>query len=240
MAERTPPFEPFLEPPLPDDADWRISQGWYYEPELFDLRDHGAIDFAAGRGTEVRAAADGYAVATYEEYLWKDEGSASSGSAKEPPTVKQVDGEPVYFGAGLVVQIWHERGRYTQYGHLHSCSEHIPFFAPRVEQDFIHPDKLRVPVSEYPRIAYKIRTGEPVGAVGMTGMGKGRRTYEDWAAGREYAQYEPDHLHFVVCGRRAPRSRKAETYDPFGIYGTAKEYPGDTKTWPKLPGTLWK
>ncbi|MEX2043375.1 MAG: hypothetical protein WD926_00595 [Patescibacteria group bacterium] len=230
MAKRTPPFEAFLEPPLSDGDDWRISQGWYYEPELFGLRDHGGIDFEAERGTEVRAAADGYAVATYEEYLWQEKGKP----------VNRIDGEPTYFGSGLVVQIWHRPGRYTQYGHLHTYGEHIPFFEPRADKQFVHPEKLRVPVAGYPRIAHKVETGEPIGTVGMTGMGKGRRTYEDWQAGREYTQYAPDHLHFVVCGRRAPRTRKAVAYDPFGVYGKAEEYPGRTEAWPTLTGSLWR
>lgn len=228
------PGEPFLARPFPPEAEASITTGWLYEEEekaIHGVHEHQAIDFDAPRGTPVLAAHDGWAIATYDEFpLIEEDGNS-----------RTLDGEPIYFGAGLVVQVWHGRGRYTQYAHLNSVTDAIPFYEPAEQEDALRPENLRVPVARYGKqvVAARVQTGEPIGTVGMTGMGKSRRTYDDWKADRPYTGYAPDHLHFAVFSRRRDKARTAVRYDPFNIYQTAEHYPQEYREWSELSGTLW-
>lgn len=227
--------DPFLQRPLPDAP---VESGWKYteaEARLNGLANHGAIDFAAPRGTPVLAAADGYAMASWQEAPVFIDGQRHT-----------FQGEPTWFGAGLFVQIWHGHGRYTQYCHLEEMAEEIPFFDPKaylergVDAWSPHPI-IRGDVREYQKLP-RVKAGQVIGYVGMTGCPAGRPSFPDWDAGLPYATMHPFHLHFVVFGRRAPHTRNAQRWDPFGIYGTYDHYPAANADWTK-PGSnhhsLW-
>lgn len=226
--------EPFLDRPFHPDTEAPISTGWLYhedEKSVHGIEEHQAIDFDASRGTPVVAAHEGWAIATFDEFpLIEDEA--------RPRTI---EGEPLFFGAGLLVQVWHGRGRYTQYAHLDSVADSIPYYEPVAEAQALRPQHLRVPVARYGKQipAYLVEAGEPIGSVGITGMGKNCRTYDDWKAGRPYQSYQENHLHFAVFSRRRDKARTAVPYDPFNLHQTVEHYPPDPKEWPGLPGSLW-
>ncbi|MEX2209575.1 MAG: hypothetical protein WD603_01245 [Patescibacteria group bacterium] len=231
-----PAPKPFLSPLFEAGFEPEIATGWEYsetEKRVHGVERHGAIDFDASRGTPVLAAAGGLAIATFQEYQLRD--------GDEP---RRHDGEPIWFGVGLVVQIWHKPGRYTQYAHLDSVEGGIPYYAPTSdERGDLMPTHLAAPVSEYGRSirAKRVSAGERIGRAGMTGMGIGRRSYEDWSSGEAYTTYTGDHLHFCVLGRRSPQTRRAERWDPFNVYDSVESgrYPDRVADWPSLPGSLW-
>lgn len=215
---------PFMIRPIPDAP---VVAGFNYtgaEKLRNGVDSHEAIDLAAKRGTPVQAAADGYITASFEEWPVFVDGQRH-----------RVDGQPLWFGPGLFVQIWHGQGRYTQYCHLDRLANLEWFSQPTAVDRHGEPSWQRhrvitAPVSQY-RQAPFVRQGAVIGYAGMTGCGLGRPTFDDWIRGRDYVGVERDHLHMVTFGHRAPRSRRARRWDPFGLYGTAEQYPGPTLNW---------
>lgn len=166
---------------------------------------------------------------------------------------------PVYFGS-YVIQGWHTRGRYTQYAHVESVNAAIPYCKPTEQLDdegnrtgnLLHSPILRASVAKYRKksVAAFIKAGQIIGTVGSTGCGWGRRAYDDAKfapygrpdfRGTKYTYYAEPHLHFMVFGRRAPKTRRPSAiWDPFGIYGQVDAgYPRSKSEWSKLPGSLW-
>jgi len=77
-------------------------QGWIYDTGGY----HGGIDYGCGCGTEVVAAADGYAISWYQPYNPRD---------------------PEDYSHGEYVLMYHPSiGRYTLYAHLSSWASYIP------------------------------------------------------------------------------------------------------------------
>ena len=201
----------FLSSPLPDDVPYVISAGWEYEPKeiaIHGIKAHEAIDFRVPRGTPVHAAADGWAIATFEETSLR----CADGSSR------RYRGKTVWYGGGLLIQVWHGRGRYTQYLHLERVNAGIPLSSP------IH----RADGSVVPNIR-ALRAG----------LGWGAPTYTSWRRGVAYRSWDKPHLHFTVLGRRAPRTREAQRVDPFGVYGRASRYPRKPTRWPMRSRSLW-
>lgn len=156
----------------------------------------------------------------------------------------------VFFGS-FVIQGWHEPGRYTQYAHVDWVNPRIPYHAPketideqgRLTGDLLHSPMLRTSVGEYRKsgAAAFMRAGEVIAETGMTGCGWGQRCY-DFARfdedgrpdfrGTNYPYYSSPHLHFLVGGRRAPKTRELKRFDPFGIEGNAAAgYPPSRSQW---------
>ena len=227
----------FLSSPLPDDVPYVISAGWEYEPKeiaIHGIKAHEAIDFRVPRGTPVHAAADGWAIATFEETSLR----CADGSSR------RYRGKTVWYGGGLLIQVWHGRGRYTQYLHLERVNAGIPLSSPIHRADgSVVPNirALRAAVSGYPRMrtARYVRRGDVIGYVGCTGLGWGAPTYTSWRRGVAYRSWDKPHLHFTVLGRRAPRTREAQRVDPFGVYGRASRYPRKPTRWPMRSRSLW-
>lgn len=227
---------PFLYPPFSPDTPVTIAAGWKYdewEIAIHGVTRHEAVDFSLAQGTPVLAAADGLAIATFGERLQKHDGKP-----------RQHKGQNVYYGNGLMVQIWHGQGRYTQYLHLDTIDSNIPFYPPWTDEhgDLQNAPELRALVKSYGKevTAYPVKAGETIGTVGCTGLGLGKRTYEQWQHHDfSYHSWDTPHLHFTVFGPRAPYTRNAMRYDPFGIKGHAAEYPATIKAWPTLPNSLW-
>jgi len=227
---------PFLHLPFPASISPKIAAGWEYddwEVAIHGMTSHGAIDFALPKGTPIYAAADGLAVATFGESLMLNNDNT--------PRLK--NGKEVYYGSGLMIQIWHGKGRYTQYLHLDSIDPSIPYYWPQEKEGhLLNAPELRSSVAQYGKEvpALKVRAGQYIGTVGCTGLGLGNSTYQLWKAGDlNYETWDNPHLHLTVCGKRSPKTRNAERWDPFGIYGHAKDYPKDVRSWSKLPNSLW-
>lgn len=218
---------PYLVAPFDPATAYRILAGWNYdaaEIAQHGMKGHGAIDFGLPFGTPVRAAADGWAVAVWDERWLAD--------------------KPMTFGQGLTIQIYHGDGRYTQYGHLCRLEDArlIPFY-PSMEDKAgnLPPDTiLRSPVRVFKiaRMAAFVRAGDTIAYVGLTGGAIGVRTYDNWLrSGKgkqlsegEYSTYMAPHLHFVEF-RRSLKGREAQRRDPFGLYAEATAYPLKSGDW---------
>jgi hypothetical protein len=233
--------EPYLRVPfrVADYEQVPVLAGWHYDADeiaIHGINYHGAIDWALSLGSPVLAAADGYAVAFWDE-RWLTETT----EAGEQPRL--LNGQPMTFGQGLTVQIYHGRGRYTQYGHLSGLSEmNIPFYDSVLdEQGNRLPHTIRTElVREYQRagVARKVKAGDMIGFVGVTGGAIGAMSYDRWKQigtsfkPGDYPTYMDPHLHFVEFGRSL-KSRHPLRRDPFGLYATAENYPSDLRLWPQ-------
>jgi murein DD-endopeptidase MepM/ murein hydrolase activator NlpD len=198
--------------PFDADAKFRISEGWIYSAEEQAVHGHirhYGIDFAAGRGTAIYAAADGWAVGstqTYYQGLYK--------------------GKRLGYGLGRFVQIWHpELCLFTLYGHLNEISADVPYFTPELCEQVWVPRILSVPVEELRREAVHVRRGQMIGCVGDSGLSWG---YEE-GSGRGpqpsgHPSWDETHLHFEMFTRDITAHTKHIRYDPYGIYGSAGAY----------------
>lgn len=260
---------PFLGPVFEPSVEPVIATGFEYHPAevaLHGIRTHSAIDFDAPRGTKILAPTDGYYMATYGEFALKNEDgslrtlsrkSALKGNPRNTDLRPPADeGEfPIYFGS-YVIQGWHGKGRYTQYAHVDWVNPKIPYHPPiemkgedsQPTGDLAHSTVLRAPVDEYrqPAVAVKLKAGEVIAELGMTGCGWGGRcldfakTGEDGRPdfrGVDYTYYTEPHLHFMTFGRRAPKTRKPlAVWDPFGLYRQVDGgYPDPVREWSVEP-----
>jgi hypothetical protein len=265
-TDKQPPFTPapFLGPLFKSGDEPVIEAGYLYSADetfMHGISQHRAIDFGLPRGAEILVPADGWAVCTYGEVKLTHDGQPRVISMEQ--AIKHTDlqllrppvdlSEPWigYYGS-YIVQIWHGNGRYTQYAHVDCVDERVPFYPPMANDkgDLLHHPVLRWPVKEYKQgQAFKVRQGEVLATVGMTGCGWGKRCYETaefGAMGRpdfrqsEYTYWDQPHLHFMVFGKRAGKNRAASmAWDPFGIYGERSDgYPKYQDEWANK-GSLW-
>lgn len=246
-----------------------IAAGYYYrdiEVAMHGVSSHRATDFNVPKGTAILAPADGWYVASYGERLLtgdneqplfisdKQAEAVNNSSDLSYPSAKQP--WTAYFGS-YTIQGWHGQGRYTQYGHLDWVDETIPYFARlkkagcrRPEADDLLFDPIfRAPVKDFRSKAAFLKKGQVLGVSGATGIGWNERTYDkanfnhdgrpDFR-GANYTHYDAPHLHFMVFGRRYGKKRSVKDFwDPFGIYGTIKDYPRNISAWPELENSLW-
>lgn len=270
--------EPFLGPVFEPGVEPVIATGFKYHPAeivLHGVEIHNAIDFDAPRGTKILAPADGYYVATYGEFALKNE----DGTAKTLSLDSALRGNPhntdlrppaktgefsIFFGS-YVIQGWHGHGRYTQFAHVDWVNPKIPFHKSvdlkdkdgKPTGDLAFSLVLRATVSEYRKksVAVKLKAGEVIGELGMTGCGWGKRCFDFAKIGKDgrpdfrgadYTYYTEPHLHMMVFGRRTPQRRRPSViWDPFGLYGQVDAgYPQKIDGWSKKqPGSkhqpLW-
>lgn len=228
--------KPFLHRIFPGGVQPHITEGWIYgteETKIYGGYDeHHAVDFAVPTGTPVLAAADGWALASFEEVPIRYPG----------PQARTWQGQPVFWGFGLFVMILHKNGLVTYYAHLHRLADRVQaaYLAPQV----LSPDDVVPPhtvftkddfCKNYPAVS--VCTGDVIGYSGITGMGMGRRTYDNWLAGKPYAVNDEEHVHFALSPLPAVTA-DAPYVDPFGIHGLAEAYPAYSSNW-ALPRSLW-
>ena len=211
MSHAFPP-EPFLCLPLPEGAKFAVTEGWLYssyEKSVHGHALHGGVDFASERGTKIVAAADGWAVASFQ--------AAYAG---------RYEGRRVGYGLGSFVQIWHPTQRtYTAYGHLESVSPRIPALTAKRLGDEWVPEGLHVPPEQLRVTAAWVEQGQCIGEMGDSGLSWG---YPEEPGIRpdpaSFPSWDEVHLHFEVYRRSARTLRKVVRWDPFGIYGSYEEY----------------
>lgn len=229
--------KPFLLNPFESTVNPSISQGWSYTPKemaIHGVKEHRAIDFAVPECTAVYAPISGWAIATFGEVLRKN----PDGS------IRQYNGKKVYYGSGLMIQIYNDTYGYCQLMHLEEINTVIPFYEPLIKNyQIITASELRALPQSFGKniTAYKLKAGELVGFVGRTGLGWGSPTYKKWSMELPYNSWDIFHLHLTLFKNRNEQTGDPENhYDPFGLYKTAPSYPATQKGWKKLPDSLWK
>ncbi len=237
---------PFRRADLGKEQPYTITEGWQYsmhERGIHGLELHGGVDYAVDYGTPVVAPCDGVAIASYHGiYLPNRSGALRKFQDKE-----------VGLGLGLFVQIWTPDNRIVQLAHLSSIDDKIPFSLP--EQDE-HDPFVWTPqnhtLNRLERVTHQlvvpVRKGEPIGAVGTSGLrwGKyqelvidnGRPRIIEKAIG-EWSWDEP-HLHFEEAERDEQTGVKGGQRDPYDIYLTGRRYPTHTKPLPMGPEPLFE
>lgn len=231
--------EPFLQRPFGRQVRPVITEGWYYseeETQLHGATDHQSIDFAMPLGTPILAAADGLAVASFTEVPVPNKDGSH----------RQWKGKPIYFGAGLMIKIFHPNGWCTLYGHLHRLGRELidasVYYPPIQEVDggFISKN-ISVSQNEVGRNvkALPVKAGQVIAYSGITGMGWGRPTYADWLAGKPYEVCDEEHLRFQVSFSELNKKDEYESIDPFGMYKQNLAYPGLNEDWSLLADSLW-
>lgn len=190
---------------------YEISAGWFYGS--LDLvtkfaahNQHRGVDFNLMRGTPVSAAASGWAIASYHQYLFRNE--------KDRRRFVRYKGKLCGMGQGNFVIIYHPKRRlFTQYGHLEKLNPAIPFYKPEKKRGLVQP-----PVKKFQsrffnkKNAHRVKRGEVIGWVGDSGIIGG---------------WDKPHLHFEVYRYRDKEGKKPEDshLDPYDLYKTAKHYP---------------
>lgn len=240
MSAATPQkhISPFLHRIFAPDTTPYISEGWVYgaqETELYGgYNTHEAVDFAVPLGTPVLAAADGLAIASFEEVRIRYPGNQA----------RSWHGEPIYWGYGLFVAILHANGYVTFYAHLHRLSETLwkrAYVQPRqlAYGDIAPPiDSLKAEDFKSAHTSVSVKAGDVIGYSGITGMGLGQHTYYNWSRNMSYKANDEEHVHFAVS--ELPAMTGESVYiDPFDIYGYADAYPSYTSDWTKLTSSLW-
>ncbi|MBL8159533.1 M23 family metallopeptidase [Candidatus Saccharibacteria bacterium] len=224
---------PFTEKDMPRDQI-KINEGWFYsdqEQSIHGLPLHRGIDFNAARHTPVVAAADGYAIRSYQASVLD----------------RTYEGKPVGYALGEFVQIWHpDSGVYTLYAHLQEAEDDLAYAVSEpVSNTAWNPTGIYVNTDEFMRIATPVKRGQVIGTVGDSGITWGYTERFDTQSGHLYQRdttlepsWDETHLHFEVYTRSANGLFKDLRFDPYGIYGQVKPDHNDYTQAP-LAATLW-
>ncbi|OGI14458.1 hypothetical protein A3K63_04935 [Candidatus Micrarchaeota archaeon RBG_16_49_10] len=230
-VRRILPAKRYLTMPFPEQP-FGVTEGWFYSAEenrIHGMNGHVATDFELPFGTEVLAAAPGWAMASYmRKPLFGRDGL--------PLTY---EGKPITTGYGYFVQVYHpETRRFTIYAHLNEISREIPYSLPyRLEDGGFEPSNLKissllpfmVPLLISPKRFRWVERGEMVGRVGDSGNCWGFDDFPARPDRRKYPSWDETHLHLEEIARFPGTGRKILPRDPYDIYGRGDEYPDSFK-----------
>lgn len=217
-----------------DAPTYDITEGWMYSKTEQDIHGqdfHGGIDFVVPYGTPVVAPCDGYAVASYWTFWVKD----------NEGLVKLYKGKPIHLGYGYFVEIYNpEAKRLVLLGHLSELDPTIPFLPPQKEADGWKPELEKLTADEllHSTTAVKIKKGQPLGKVGVSGLALGESeeyqgelplSLEAW----RHESWDEPHLHLEELWRLQSSPTGTEKIgdrawmrDPYAIYSdNAQDYP---------------
>ena len=218
---------------IPVRGKYRITEGWRYskhESGIHGTLIHGAVDFSQKRGSPVYAAAAGWAISSYHGDYAVD----------EKDRIKKYKGKPVGFSLGYFVQIYHPSvKRFTQYGHLGSIAEKIPFAKPRKLKGWLCPVGHKIPgpkLSKYKKAVW-VKQGEHIGNIGDSGLTWGYTDYPKRPDPKKFPSWDETHTHFTEFVRLANGTKKAR--DPFDLYENYTHYPDSYRKKPKGKNHLW-
>lgn len=227
-------MKPFLHLPVPHDL-YRISEGWVYSDEEFAIhghREHLAVDYACPRLTPIFAAADGWAMGSYDNVPPVD---ATTGQTRT------YMGKPIGFGRGFFVQIYHsDHDAFTRYYHLERIAESVPFYEPRSANSSYTAANDRLAGGAYVNsgIAIRVSQGAVVGYVGDSGLEWGYSGYPTRPDPARFPSWDETHLHLKVFARN--EAGTDTPIDPYDIRGPLQDYPWPTHVRPMGPAHLWQ
>lgn len=229
-------LKPFLTLPMQKQAgDISPNEGWYYSPEEMLIHDkalHRGIDWSVERGTPVVAAADGYAVRSFQLAA----------------TNEKYQGKTVGFSLGEFVEIWHpEQKVYTLYGHLERAADSINYVTSvQVDADTWEPNGIYVDTATFMSLATQVKRGDVIGYAGDSGIGWG---YNDIFLSKlghvlprdieEKPSWDETHVHFEVYTRTPDGRNKAERFDPYGHYDYIDKDRNPYAAAPEPKKSLW-
>jgi hypothetical protein len=223
----TLPFDRKDLPRINGVPTYNITEGFRYsrvEQRIHGGRLHFGIDLAVPYGTPVVAPCDGLAISSYHSTLVRNKDG----------TVRKYRGKFICYSLGYFVQIKVKgMDRIVQLGHLSNICPEIPFSLPiEAGKGEWLPTNHQLPDEEllHSKWAVAVKTGDPLGWVGYSGMEWG---YHEYEAGlkrpmtidlKEKVSYDEPHVHLEE-GRRIPEGKKVDQRDPEDIYLSAKNYP---------------
>lgn len=193
-----------------------VEEGWLYSEErnkIHGLKCHRASDFKVPYGTEVRAMADGWCLASFESL-----------------PADNLRGKKIGMGGGLLVVCWnYDLQIFMQYLHLSGLGPNIPYYTPDGQiveglQTYT-PTIIRKPADKFVVNAVFIEEGELIGYVGVSGLSEDANDPPSKSPD-PVNSWDGPHLHVQIHGDRDSKGNKNPDtiYDMFNLYWNYEDY----------------
>lgn len=203
-------------------GQYDVTEGWFYsqfERSVHGYSSHGAVDIAVPLKTPLYAPCSGYAIGTFADRWLYDQKNR----------IRTYQGKPMRFGLGYFVQIYNpDVYRYVILAHLYDIDESIPFSLPRERGEDWLPSNHDIRIQDMPhnRMVKWVNKGDPIGQVGISGIGWGYRDHRRGATrpvqlAEDLHTWDETHLHFEefwVDQRTGLRVRKRDLYGLYSWY----------------------
>lgn len=206
-------IKPFLILPVPDVKKAAVTEGFYYyeETAITGQTYHGAVDISAPEGSPVVCPCSGTARASFQTL------GPITNDQKAPVLY---NGKQIHSAAGFCLQIeCDEQPVLVLLGHMKEVRKDL-YRQPEKVGDLFKPTPILA--QTFGGVGVRVKAGEVVGKVGVSGLGYFQETPEHTATAKE--SWDEPHVHFW-CGWRGPDGRRATDLDVFGWYGTTAEFP---------------